>query len=257
MGASGDEEYAALLAQILELVKENKTPDALFSLLGRILKLVTTKSVSQAVLIANANLEVLDRVLSGVDNVELGTSLQLILVDLYCNILIPSEGTHGAPGYVARTVVGNLISTMGNKLSTPSSKEVSVALLGCLIARRPDDMGSMLNEVISAVLKLVKDTDTMQRILSLKALSQIVGGCGERIGDLHPEIVKQATKIVSDRNADVRQGIADLMLEVSRNSAGCSTVSTELMLGACTRGLEDDIGAVSKIPYNSYIGECW
>ena len=33
-------------------------------------------------------------------------------------------------------------------------------------------MGSMLNDVISAVLKLAKGTDTMQRILSLKALSQ-------------------------------------------------------------------------------------
>ena len=98
---SADEEYAAALARIFEIVSKDakaQLPDTLFSVLGRVLKLVSTKSVSQDVLVATSNLEVLDGILSGAHNVELGTSLQLLLVDLYCHILIPSESTHGAPG---------------------------------------------------------------------------------------------------------------------------------------------------------------
>ena len=47
-----------------------------------------------------------------------------------------------------------------------------------------------------------------------------------------------------DKSPSIRQATASVIEAVSCNSEGCSTVTTNVLLAACTKGLEDDDGEV-------------
>ena len=245
-----DERYAITVQQIKELVTRGKADDAkaLFSLVGKVLKMVESRAVSEGVQLGNAQLEVFDDLIAGKSQIPLGKALQLVLVELYKTLLLPSaeSGATGAPGYVVRNIVTAAVSTMTSSKAPATAREVSTAVVGEILAVQALMCGSMLSEVIAASMKMVRGSDTMQRVIALRTCAQIVIGGAATIGDTHADIVKQAAKAVADKHPDVRMGVAGLLAAVACNSEGCTTVSTDVFLAACAKGLEDDIGTVQE-----------
>ena len=243
-----DERYTLTVQQIKELMSRGKSEDekALFSLIGKVLKMADSHTVSESVLVANANMEVFDDLLSGKNGIPLGKAMQLVLVELYKAILLPSPktGSSGAPGYVVRNVVTNALAVMNNTKVLASAREISATVIGEVIAVRAAMCGSMLTDIMTGVMKMIRGSDTVQRVIALRTCSQIVTGAGTSMGELHAEIVKTVTKTVSDKHPDVRAGVAGVLAAVAANSDGCTTVSPDAIMLACGKALEDDIGNV-------------
>jgi hypothetical protein len=241
-----DLKYDKVISDLKACIMSAKADDdkQVFSLCGKLLKLIHSRQVSDGVLVATSNIEVFDDLLSGKLSITLSKARQLVIVELYKALLLPSPTTKGAPGYVVRSVITNALTTLTNSKASAQAKEVTVTVIGEILRYKSMDCGSMLSDIIAAVMKMVRASDSVQRCLALRAATKIVVGCTNRIGDTHAEILRFVTKIISDKNPDVRVEIASLVQAIASNSAGCTTVSTETMLAACIKGLEDDIGAV-------------
>ena len=217
-----DERYTITVQQIKELITRGKADDAkiLFSLIGKVLKMVESRSVSEAVQLGNAQLQVFDDLIAGKSQIPLGKALQLVLIELYKTLLLPSveSGAAGAPGYVVRNIVTAAVSTMTNSKAPATAREVSATVVGEILAVQALMCGSMLSEVIAASMKMVRGSDTMQRVIALRTCAQIVRGGRGSIKDAHADIVKQAVKAVADKHPDVRMGVAELLAAVASNS---------------------------------------
>ena len=242
--------YESLLAKISALSSSSMVNSAsknggikaktLYNLLSSLMKIIKGGKVADNVMVSDGNLQVLEDIVSGKIGVPLSKALQTILLSIYSTLLSSPR-----PGYVARNVLTNMLTLVTAKNTSFTGKECAVNLLGVISRMRPLDIGNMLTENVAVLLKIVKNggqNEASLRVLSLQAINHMVIGCKSRANEVHAEIVKMVTKVllVPEKVAQVRQAAAHLIESVARYSEGCTTISSEALLGAIHKLLEDD-----------------
>jgi hypothetical protein len=206
----------------------------LFIALGDVLEAANVSEVS--VLIANTTLSVLEEVYNG--KIVLSRCLQTIIVSIYSCIIAK------APGYAVRNIAVACLALCGNKSTPTHSKECALSICGAVLATRSFDCGSMISDSILTMAKLIKASDIQLRLAAIKLLITLVAGAGVRIGDCHPDIIKLITKYVTDKSTEVRLNVALLITAIAKNSSGCISVTTEVLLSVIGKGLEDEVATV-------------
>lgn len=236
----GFDEAISRIREILEGITTPRTAQdivvakIMFTALGNVFD--ECKEADISVLIANANLSVLEDCCSG--KFFLSCCLQTLIVSIYSCIIAK------APGYTVRNVAVNYLALCNSKTASSACKECSLNICGLILGTRSFDCGSLISEVILCLSKLIKGSDIQLRLGAFKALTALVNGSSTRIGDCHSEILKIAGKYVNDKVNEVRQSVAILIIAITKSSSGCTSVSTELLLSSIGKGLEDDVAVV-------------
>lgn len=246
MSVSTFESSILHLKDIISGINNSKSQDlattrSLYVSLSKILD--TAKDAQPAELVANTNLNALEEVFSG-RYVSLSKGVQTLVISIYSLILATT------PGYAVRNVVNNLLLLCANKNITSGARECAAGVIGSVMLKRALDCGSMINDIITNMSKLVKGSDHGLRIVSLQSLTMVVLGAGPKIGDCHPELIKLATKVITDRSADIRHAACQVVTEVAKASSGCTSVPMDLLLAAVVKGLEDEVVAVQEASAN-------
>eukprot|EP01041_Mallomonas_annulata_P001008 gene1008-1979_t len=213
------------------------TTRSLYVALSKVLE--AAKHAPQAELVANNNLNALEDIFSG-KYIVLSKGMQTLLISIYGIVLATT------PGYAVRNVVNNLMTICGNKSAISGARECASTIIGEVMLKRPMDCGSMVNDIITCMIKLVKGSDHGVRITSLNCLINLTIGSGTRIADCHGELTKLATKLISDRAADIRHGVCRLITEITKYSSGCTSISIDLLLVPVIKGLEDEVAAIQE-----------
>jgi len=226
----------AILSEInMAKAQDSLMATTLFTTLHLVLS--EAKNATDAELVATNNINLLDEVFSN-KLIFLSKSLQIALVKIYEIIGVRS------PGYAIRGVINNQLSFCNGKSTHASVRECSIAIIGKVMATRISDCGSMISDVIAQISKIAKNSELQLRTTSLVSLTVITLAAGEKIGDCHPELLKLATKFAADKLCDVRLASAELLQAIATHSAGCTSVSADLLFLPAIKGLEDEIGTV-------------
>lgn len=194
---------------------------------------------SDSELVATSSLNTLEEIFSN-RNVILSKALQTVVNAIYVEILAAT------PGYAVRNVITSLLAIVGHKTLPVLSKECAVLVIGNVMEKRAFDLGSLLNDVIAALTKLAKGSEVVLRAVAVTALKGICNGGGSLLSDCHADILRTGSKMVGDRSAEVRGGVAELVAAVAAHSAGCSSVSADAILSVSVKGLEDENPAVQE-----------
>ena len=106
---------------------------------------------------------------------------------------------------------------------------------------RFSDCGSLVSDVCSTLTKLCKSsTDIRLRENIFICLVAIIQGGGSKVQDLYADIVRLASKYVSDKSPDVRGAVANVLKSM------VGGVPAEQLLVLTTKGLEDENGCVQS-----------
>lgn len=238
------------LCRVRELVgnSSTKTPDAvlaksLFSALSVVSNMLPSTEI--AVITSHQNLQIFEDVCSS-RFISFGKGIQSNLLSIYSHISCV------APGYVIRNIVETMISISNNKVTLVGSREFAVATMGIIMQTRSNDCGKLIEEIIQSIFRVVKGSEYSGKVAGLTALIHILSGCGPRIGDCHPEILRFVGKYSLDRVVEVRVLSAQVIQALIRNSAGCSSVSPDALISASLKGLEDENMHVQDAFVQSY-----
>ena len=197
----------------------------------------TSKIAEQAELCANSNLNIFEEILCSKYTV-LNKSMQTMLSSIYELLLLST------PGYVARNIVNALLGVCNNKSTSLGGKECAVMVIGKVMEKRSDDLGSSINDVIACMTRLIRNMDLPIRIVAIQALINLLMGAGARVNDCHIELSRLGSKLASDKAIEVRQKAAILLAEIGKSSGGFTSVSCDLLLTPVTKGLEDEVAVV-------------
>ena len=147
------------------------------------------------------------------------------------------------PGFVVRTILTAMISITSSKITPQNfyNKECAVLVIGILMKERFSDCGSLVTDCVAAITKLCKSSiDVKLRETIFKCLVEIIQGGGSKTQDLYAEIVRLASKYVTDKSPDVRGAAATVLKSM------VGGVPAEQLLALTARGLEDENGCVQS-----------
>eukprot|EP01038_Epipyxis_sp_PR26KG_P007657 gene7657-10420_t len=219
-------------------VRTNKIMLQHFSELSEI---ISNNTVNEKLLIANENLLIFEDIINN-KKINLNRLLIASIIQIFQELM------KIIPGYAVRNILNSYLTLCNNykTLSRPS-QECVVLICGDILFTRSKDCGNQINEMVQTCTKLIKVNDTILRISVLKSIEKVVVGCGCRIGDLHNEILKLVTKLNGDKSAEIRYLIAKIIIGITKNSLGCTTLPVELLMNATIKGLEDGVALVQEI----------
>lgn len=186
---------------------------------------------------SNANLAILEDICNGT-SVTLVRSTLVNLVAIYAAII------KKAPGYVVRNILNSMIVICNGKTTSNISRDCAVQVITAIMVHKANDCANQTNEIMILVGKLVRLTDLSLKVSCLKAVSGIIAGSGGKIGDVHAEMLKLAVRFSADKSVEVRVAVAEIMREISVNSAGFTTLPMDSVLNPASRGLEDETAIV-------------
>ena len=171
------------------------------------------------------------------------------------------------PTYIVRTAVAGLLGIIAGKGSI-SSRECAIVVIGHIAKEWGPEMGSSSNDIVTTLAKVIRSYDMTISMRSLNSdmnlrgtiyttLSHVANHCSEKVGLLHGELVKLASKwVAQDKSADVRISIAVLIESIANNSSGFQTITLETLLAVANKGLLDEVGEVS-VAYSKAIAACY
>jgi hypothetical protein len=246
-------EYAGALGRVRDILttaNSSKAQDpivnkALFNALCVVLDTIQYGNVAESVLLAAPNLSTLEDTCSN-KFLLLGKGVQSTLVAIYNAIMTK------VPGYAVRNAVNSMLQIFGNKASTVHSRDCALAVLGKLMETRSFDCGTQINDIVAALVRAVRGSDLSSRIVALNSLISLILGAGTRIGDCHNEIVKNCARYNTDRNADIRTQVGNLLAAIARNSSGGSSVPPETLVPSLVKGIEDENLVVQDVYVRAY-----
>lgn len=194
-------------------------------------------SIDLNALVASNNLLVLEEVCNA-KSFQLSKVAQSLLIKIYDKIL------SRAPGYAVRNVITSMIAILTSKITSNNSKECSVNIIGSVMLKRSFDCGSLISDILNNLIKLLKSIDITLKIASFKALNSVIIGGEYGIQDIHSDIIKNITKFISDKNAEIRQICGVIIESIAKFSSGCTSVSADLLLNLCNKCIDDDVAVV-------------
>ncbi|CAE7560451.1 unnamed protein product, partial [Symbiodinium microadriaticum] len=200
---------------------------------------MVARSAPQTELVATSNLVCVEEIFNS-KFVTMNRSIIVLVVAIYEVML------RECPGYVVRNVMNTLVTVCNSKVSSMSTRECAVTVLGVVLEKRSADVGSMINDALNSMIRLIRGTENPVRLAAANATVSVLAGAGSRASDCHPELSKLCAKINTDRQVDLRQRAAMILGEVSGASSGFTTVAFDALLGPAVRGLEDEVGAVQE-----------
>ncbi len=170
----------------------------------------------------------------------ISTALQGLLCTIYSKIL------KIVSGYVVRNMLTTFLGIFNNKLVCLSSRECVIVIIGCIVEKRFVDLGTVVNDVVGCMLKVLKAIDTQLKIAALNTLSNLVSSAGGRISEHFLEIAKNIGKLVTDKCVEIRYNTAKLLANLAAFSVGCTIVPADVLMVPSLRGLEDEVASVQE-----------
>ena len=207
----------------------------LYMALSKVLS--TSKIAEQGELCANSNLNIFEEILCCKYTV-LNKSMQTLLFTIY-EVLLDST-----PGYVARNIVNALLGVCNNKAAPQGGKECAAMVIGKVMEKRANDLGSTINEVIACMSRLIRNMELPVRIVAIQALINLLIGAGTRVNDAHVELARLGTKLSSDKSIDIRLKASVLLSEIAKSSSGFTSVTFDALLVPVAKALEDEAAVV-------------
>ena len=198
---------------------------------------VAARCAPQTELVATSNLVCIEEVFNS-KFVAINRSMIVVVVHIYEAMLLD------CPGYVVRNVMNTLLTVCNSKVSSMSTRECAATVIGVVLEKRSADVGSMINDALNSLMRLIRGAENPVRIAAAQATISVLVGAGVRASDCHVELSKLCAKLNTDRLVDLRQRAAVILSEVGSASSGFTTVSFEAVLAPAVKGLEDEVGPV-------------
>jgi hypothetical protein len=200
---------------------------------------ITAKCAPQTELVATSNLVCIEEIFNS-KFISLNRSMTVVVVNIY-EIMLKE-----CPGYVVRNVMNTLLTVCNSKVSSMATRECASTVIGVVLETRSADVGSMINDAINTMIKLIRGTEHPVRLAAAQATVSILTGAGSRASDCHVELSKLCSKLNTDRSVDLRQRAAMMLGEMSNSSGGFATVTFDALLAPAVKGLEDEVGVVQE-----------
>lgn len=200
---------------------------------------ITARSAPQTELVSTSNLVCIEEIFNS-KFINLNRSMTVVVVNIY-EIMLKQ-----CPGYVVRNVMNTLLTVCNSKVSSMATRECASTVIGTVLETRSADVGSMINDAINSMIKLIRGSEHPVRLAAAQATVSILTGAGSRASDCHLELSKLCSKLITDRSVDLRQRAAFMLGEMSNSSGGFATVSFDALLAPAVKGLEDEVGAVQE-----------
>lgn len=240
MSAMSDETYETAVRYLKDVVnglQNSKLHDiasvrTLYIALCRIQ--TTSSNASEAELTSNANLGVLEETFS-LKGVTFNKSIQALIVSVYQVVL------NETPGYIARNVINSLLIICQNRSHQLGARECAATIIGCTVEKRSQDLGSILTDIVSSMTRFSKASEATLRIIGVQVLLRCVRHAGSAVSDTIAELTKLATKLTSDKSADVRCLAIELVSEIAKNSNGFTLTTADSLLTPLVRSLDDEV----------------
>ena len=155
------------------------------------------------------------------------------------------------PSYFHRTLISSLLSLTEMKL-TISARDCLVYMIGKLCEEWGKGFSSTAISIIGTFSRIIKsydmsmslrvsNADLAYRATLFESIARVVLIAPNDIGELHVDLVKLASKWMTDKVQNVRCAIALLLKNIVIKSNGCNTITLDAIIAVTNKGINDNI----------------